>query len=228
MDKAKLEKIMSKYPSIRSPKKYLEQYETPSSIAATMLWNAFIRGDISGKKIADLGCGNFKLGYGALVLGAQYVIGVDIDEDLINDARSILAGMSRDYLLKTLLINSDVRDLAINSIDTVIMNPPFGVVKKNRGVDILFLKKAMEISNSIYTIHKYSSGLIRIIEDLADLFGFKIVYSEYLMFPIPMLFKTHRRKIYRVKVIFYVLRRKQRGVACHEKSQTGNAGISRR
>ncbi|ABN69739.1 methyltransferase [Staphylothermus marinus F1] len=208
INKAKLERILSKYPSISRPKKQYEQYETPSSIAASMLWHAFIRKDITGKIIADLGCGNLKLGYGALVLGAKLVVGIDIDESLVKQAESILRDLGGDYLAKTLLINSDIRDLSINSVDTVIMNPPFGVVRRNHGLDILFLKKAMEISESIYTIHKYSPGLTRIIEELASAFGFRIVYNEQLLFPIPMLFETHRRKIYRVRAIFYVLRRK--------------------
>jgi len=31
-------------------------------------------------------------------------------------------------------------------IDTVIMNPPFGT-KNNKGIDLIFLKKAIEVKN---------------------------------------------------------------------------------
>ncbi len=208
MDKDKLELLLEKYPKIADPKKMLEQYETPSSIAAHILWNAFIRGDIRGKTVVDLGCGNFKLGIGALVLGAEKAIGVDIDTDVVSQAISIVNGMFKEYSYRTLLIVGDIRELSLKYADTVIMNPPFGVIKHNRGLDLLFLKRAMEFSKTIYTIHKYSEGLVKLINKLASAFDYEIVYSEEMFFPIQMIYPSHYRKIYRVKIIFYVLRRK--------------------
>ena len=49
----------------------LEQYQTPSDIAAKFLWWAYMQGDISHKVIADFGCGNGILGIGCLLLNAK-------------------------------------------------------------------------------------------------------------------------------------------------------------
>jgi len=49
----------------------LEQYPTDSEIAADVLWNAYMKDELKGKTIADLGCGTGILGIGALLLGAK-------------------------------------------------------------------------------------------------------------------------------------------------------------
>ena len=57
-----------------------EQYITPSSIAAEVLWKAHLLGEVRDKTIVDLGCGSGILGIGALLLGAKKVIFVDNDD----------------------------------------------------------------------------------------------------------------------------------------------------
>jgi putative methylase len=121
---------------------------------------------------------------------------------------SIVNEMFRKYLHRVFLIVGDIREFSLKYADTVIMNPPFGVVKRNRGLDLLFLKRAMEFSRTIYTIHKYSEGLIRLVNELASAFNYEIIHSEEMFFPIQMIYPSHYRKVYRVKIIFYVLRRK--------------------
>jgi 16S rRNA G966 N2-methylase RsmD len=42
------------------------------------------------------------------------------------------------------------------SVDTVILNPPFGT--RNKGMDMIFLKKAIEMANgAVYSLHKTST-----------------------------------------------------------------------
>ena len=39
------------------------------------------------------------------------------------------------------------------TVDTVIMNPPFGT-KGNKGVDIVFLRYAVDMADVVYVVHK--------------------------------------------------------------------------
>jgi putative methylase len=77
--KSQLAVALSKLDVFPSPDPKLEQYPTDSEIAAEVLWNAKMSGDIEGKRIADLGCGTGILGIGALLLGAKKVFFVDTD-----------------------------------------------------------------------------------------------------------------------------------------------------
>ena len=78
--KRQLEMALQRIPPHTSPKVALEQYSTPSIIAADVLWNAHSIGDIDGLKIVDLGCGTGIFAIGAAMMGAAESVGVDIDE----------------------------------------------------------------------------------------------------------------------------------------------------
>ncbi len=205
-DKKSFELLLENTPHIQKPDRRLEQYETPPVIAAHMLWQALLRGDLEGRDVADLGCGSLRLGLGAYFLGANRVLAIDIDEEQLM--------LNEEYLYEKKItritqIHGDVREISLRNIDTIVMNPPFGVYPPNRGIDLFFLRKALEIGGTaVYTIHKYSPRLDALVETLASGHGFRIVWREILDFPIPALFETHRRKIYRVKTVFYILKRR--------------------
>lgn len=208
MDKKELELILSKIPRYNEPNRMLEQYETPPSILAHILWEALLRGDIENKTVLDLGCGALRFGIGSLVLGAKTVIGVDVDEEIVSFGMSYFNKEYRNLMHRLLVIVGDVRDIELGSIDTVLMNPPFGVYRRNRGLDKLFLAKAFRIgAESIYSLHKHSRGVYDVVEQLTNSFGYKMVHAEILDFPIPMIFETHVRKVHRVKVVFYIFKK---------------------
>jgi predicted RNA methylase len=50
-------------------------------------------------------------------------------------------------------VNTDLSEASLDGfkgkLDTIIMNPPFGT-KNNKGVDMVLLKKAIEVSTGIY------------------------------------------------------------------------------
>ncbi len=211
IDKKSFEIMLEDTPRIKNPKRILEQYETPPSIASIILWEAYMRGDITGKNIADLGCGGLRLSIGAYILGATRIIAVDIDEELLTIDEEYLTSKGLDHVIN--LVLADVRSIYLENIDVVVMNPPFGVVKSNRGIDLVFLKKALEIAGrSVYTIHKWSGGLEKLVSEIANSFGFIIIHRKILNYPLPAIFETHRRKVYRFKTVFYILRRiKKRG-----------------
>ena len=63
--KGALAVILSKLKVFTAPKVRVEQYPTDAEIAAEVLWQAHMKGDI-GKVSADLGCGTGILGIGLL------------------------------------------------------------------------------------------------------------------------------------------------------------------
>lgn len=143
-----LEIKLEKVPDHPNPSPDLEQYNTPASLASDVLFTAFINGHIKGREIMDLGCGTGIFSLGAGLLGAERVVGFDIDKDSIETARGLADewGLER----KVSFENKDINQVE-SSCDTVIMNPPFGSQKK--GADVPFLEKSFKISDYVYTIH---------------------------------------------------------------------------
>ncbi|MCQ2963980.1 MAG: 50S ribosomal protein L11 methyltransferase [archaeon] len=85
--KKHLEMILENVPKHPNPKVELEQYSTPATIAADLLWNAYSIGDIGGKSVIDLGCGCGIFTFGSLLLGAKTSLGIDIDKESIDLAK---------------------------------------------------------------------------------------------------------------------------------------------
>ncbi len=154
MKKKQLEIMLERLEGFDKPVPAREQYSTPASVAAELLHLAHLRGDLG--VVCDLGCGTGILAIGAALLGAR-AIGVEIDLSALATARRNAArvGVEVDF------IRGDVSSIALKGIDTVIMNPPFGAQKASRG-DRAFLRKAIEISRVVYSLHNQGSeGFIR-------------------------------------------------------------------
>jgi putative methylase len=78
--KRDLERLLSEIQGHPEPNAYLEQYVTPSNVAAELLYlAAYVNDDIIDKTVIDLGCGTGRLSIGAALLGAKEVVGVDLD-----------------------------------------------------------------------------------------------------------------------------------------------------
>ncbi len=191
----------------RRPKLNLEQYITPATIAADMLWEAFLRGDIKDKVVADLGCGTGRLIYGSLILGASMAIGIDIDPDvlemLIKNAERL--GLTKNYSLLYDIVLGDVRKLPIRRANTVIMNPPFGLRSKTS--DIIFLEKAFNIAETVYSLHIHNDKNRFFIRSFAERRGFVSEIIRTYNYPIRQLHEAHRRRIYYIKVDYWRFRR---------------------
>lgn len=79
-----LEQFLQTVDDFSEPKVRLEQYTTPSHIASQALYAIQTRhGDLDGRTVLDLGCGPGMLSIGAALLGADLVVGVEIDPDAI-------------------------------------------------------------------------------------------------------------------------------------------------
>src|SRR4030067_84180 len=81
--KRDLEVILSKLRGFEKPSLTLEQYPTPSNIAAEWVWNMALKGEVAGKNIADAGCGPGIIGIALLLLGARKVIFIDKDQEIM-------------------------------------------------------------------------------------------------------------------------------------------------
>ena len=87
ISKKELEILLSKIATFEKSKPELEQYQTPSAIAADILWTAFMNRDIRNKEVADLGSGTGIFAIGASLLGAKLAIGYEADASAIALAR---------------------------------------------------------------------------------------------------------------------------------------------
>ncbi len=204
IDKKRLELILSKAPRFPTPRKDLEQYPTSSRIASYMLWTAYLKGDIEGRVVADLGCGTGVLSLGALLLGASEVVCIDIDCSALTIAKHWIENYSA---IGIEALCGDVTWISLREIDTVIMNPPFGVYK--RGADISFLRKAFEIAKrSVYSIHKFNPQSHRLITETAKEANFitEILSIDYM--EIPQLYEEHVKRVHRFKVALYRFRKR--------------------
>ena len=147
--KKHLEMILENVPKHSNPKVELEQYSTPATIAADLIWNAYGLGDIRDMNVLDLGCGTGIFAIASSLMGARYSLGVDIDEesialakitqncisnqhdiDIIN-ANFILGDVNSFNSISDLLNGTDdesINDyvMPLNKFDTLIQNPPFG------------------------------------------------------------------------------------------------------
>lgn len=195
--KRQLEIVLQDIPYHESPKINLEQYSTPSVIAADVLWNANSIGDIKGMKVVDLGCGTGIFAIGTALLGAEESVGVDIDIDAISIANSQAEKLG--VKSKTNFVTSDIKDFH-ETADTVIQNPPFGAQKANRkGADRLFIIKALEIAPVVYSFHIGETE-----EFITNFFkkeGATISHAFHYTFPIPRTYDFHTKDKVNVKVV---------------------------
>lgn len=192
--KKHLEMAIQKVPKHPNPKVDLEQYSTPATIAADLLWNAYSLGDIADKKVMDLGCGTGIFAIASKLLGAASAIGVDIDKDSIDLASSYCGDVN--------FICSDICDLENDfDVDTIFQNPPFGSQKNaKKGADLKFISKAIELSPKVlYSFHMASTE-----EFLISYFeknDLEIIHIFRYNFPIPKIYEFHTRESANVEVI---------------------------
>lgn len=192
--KKHLEMAIQKVPKHPNPKVDLEQYSTPATIAADLLWNAYSLGDIADKKVMDLGCGTGIFAIASKLLGAASAIGVDIDKDSTDLASSYCGDVD--------FICSDICNLENDfDVDTIFQNPPFGSQKNaKKGADLKFISKAIELSPKVlYSFHMASTE-----EFLISYFeknDLEITHIFRYNFPIPKIYEFHTRESANVEVI---------------------------
>jgi putative methylase len=179
----------------------LEQYPTPAPIAATILYSAEMEhGDIAGRIVCDLGCGDGIFALGAAILGAERTIGIDVQSKALKASQRNSRRLGTEDKVDWVL--GDVSSLqVIHPVDTVVSNPPFGV--KRRGADLRFLRKAISIADVTYSIHLAVEKNRVFLENEIEKLGAKVTQIETFQFPIGNLFEFHRKSKHMVDVDLY-------------------------
>lgn len=196
-----LEQYLGQLDGFENPKVKLEQYETLPHIAARVLHTIQATyGDIEEKIIADLGCGTGSLSIGAALLGAQLVIGFEIDGDALKTFQRNVQDQEIDNID---CVQCNVLDFLPQRFekrfDTVIMNPPFGTSTK--GTDMEFLRIALSLSKqSVYSLHKTSTR--QHVLKKAEQFGAEGKVVAELRFNLPATYKFHKKSSVDIQVDF--------------------------
>lgn len=220
--KIDLEKFLCAVKPHPWPNAKLEQYTTSEAVTATILYlAAYNYGDIIGKKVVDLGCGTGRLSLASAFLGANPVVGVDIDRAAIKVA---VKNSERVDLKGTVnWIIGDI-DSVTGEFDTVIQNPPFGVQK--HAADRRFIEKALQLGNTVYSLHNHpyedklsnskrkgnSMQLLQgkatpFLQRLIERYGGRIEAVYALPLIIPRMFDFHAYTKHKIMIDLYIIKK---------------------
>ena len=196
LSKRQLEIQLDKLKILESPNLKLEQYPVSSEVASELLYMAgFEHNDLDGRVI-DLGTGTGRLAIGATLMGAEEVIGVDVDKRALALARenAEASGVRVEW------VQSGMEKVTLR-FDTVLMNPPYGT--RTSHADTRFLEKAFELASVVYSIHK--SATRDFLLQFVTKSGWKVDEVRSMRMEIPHLFEFHQKKRGRVEVDLYRL-----------------------
>lgn len=171
-----------------------EQYATPAGIVAEILWIARAKGDLAGRSVIDLGCGNGVLAIGAKLVGALRAVGVDSDAAAVEAARRNASRLNVEVEWRI----ADVRETR-GAFETVLMNPPFG--SQTRHADRAFLEAAVRLGGIVYTF--LNAKAEEFVRDVLESGGGRITDRIEYRFPIPHTFKFHRHEVRDVDVVLF-------------------------
>ena len=197
MKKKDLEIRLERVRPFDEPSAALEQYPTPAAIASDILFAAYANGDVADMTVNDLGCGTGIFAIGAKLLGAGEVRGYDVSSSALDIARKNAAELGTEIGF----IETDISNVS-DRADTTFMNPPFGC--QNEHADRPFLQKAMELSDSVYSIHM--ANTIGFLEDFVSSFGREIVARATYNYNIPHTFSFHSKTKQKVDIVVVNIR----------------------
>lgn len=208
LTKKQVEIILQNLKEPLLPKPDLEQYTITGNLASEILNLAHLHGDIAGKKVFDFGTGSGRLAVGAALFGAEEVVGVDIDKDIIEVAKENLKRheLYVGHKLPVKFVVCDLKDWH-EKCDTVVQNPPFGI--QTRHADRLFIEKSLECGKRIYSLHRDGYKKTReFLTKLIESNGGKVEQVNKYKFTIPYMFKFHRKPKVTFSVDLYIIEKK--------------------
>ncbi len=194
LSKRQLEIRLGRLKILDRPSLKLEQYPVSSEAASELLYMAgFEHNDLDGRVI-DLGTGTGRLAIGASMMGAREIVGVDVDERALVQAKenAQTAGVQVEW------VHSDIEKIK-GRFDAVIMNPPYGT--RTSHADSRFLEKAFQLAPVTYSIHKSSTRdfLLRFVRNSSRY----VEQVRSMRMEIPHLFEFHEKKRGTVEVDLY-------------------------
>lgn len=168
------------------PRLELEQYATPAEVAASIVHEADLRGDLE-RPVVDLGAGTGMLAVGAALRGAAPVVGLDLDASAL---RRLRANADRlDAGVQAVAGDVDARPLCPTDPVTVLMNPPFGAQRGRRGADRPFLEAAAAVAAVSYSVH--NAGSRAFLEAVVGDLGGEITHRYRATVRLPRRFGHH-------------------------------------
>lgn len=204
INKKELISIIQNTESFIKPKIELEQYCIDATSAVDIIFFAgFEYNDITNRFIVDLGSGTGRLSIASAYLNANAVLSVDIDINGLNSLQRNIKSLRLKNIIFPLC--ADVRYFELskklllgNVRITVIMNPPFGV--KKRQADRIFLEKAFSFSDVVYSIHLAGEKVFNFISKFCKQFNWSIDnYFPYNM-TLERTFEFHTKKTKKIDV----------------------------
>lgn len=196
--KKQLAMFLSRLRGFERPDLALEQYPSDSEVAAGMLWDAYLQGDIEDRDVADLGCGTGILGIGALALGAKHMVFVEIDPRVFPALIANLAALEEhagEPVSNYEIVEGNISAFS-RRVDVVIQNPPFGTRQEH--ADTEFLSKALEMAPVAYSMHKTST--LPYLREWALRHNARITAEQHHAFPLKQTMAQHSRRIVRIEV----------------------------
>jgi putative methylase len=196
MSRRQLEIQLDKTASFDNPDWHAEQYSTPPSIAANLLWHLHLGDELQGKTVLDLGAGTGRLGLGAVLLGAEHAHLVDIDGAALSTAQANARALGITDDEYTVTMNSAEHYDAPPGLDLAVMNPPFGT--QDKGADTAFLEKAAATTDLVLSMHKAATQQF-VMEWIVE-HGHVLLDQHRISFPLKNTMHHHDRDVEHVDV----------------------------
>lgn len=151
MDKARLERELSKLDGFAEPAVELEQYPTPDWLAAHLVHLADTQGDIAGRTVLDLGAGTGVLALAASTREPARVLALERDPSALAVARENERRFDASGPVEWLLGDTTRLPLRVTGPVTVLTNPPFGAQQSNVHADRRFLEAIAALAEGTRT-----------------------------------------------------------------------------
>jgi len=138
------------------PRPEFEQYRTPPEVAAGLVHEADLRGDLSGP-VVDLGTGTGMLALAAALRTPAGTVGLERDPAALAVARGNETRIDPPLEVDWILGDGARPPLSTGGRATVLMNPPFGAHAGAEHADRRFLAAAARLAAVSYSIHNAGS-----------------------------------------------------------------------
>ena len=207
LNKKELISIIQNTETFTNPIIELEQYSVNASCAVDLIYYAgFEYNDINKAFIIDLGAGTGRLSIVSALFNASNVLSVDIDINALKILKKNVHSLELDNIVFPLCADIEFFEISQRAFlkkvkVTTIMNPPFGVQTKY--ADRIFLKKAFNFSDIVYSIHLANKKVFNFISTYINKLSWKIDNVLPFNMILEKTFPFHTQKTKKIDVHIY-------------------------